>query len=88
MEPGTIVVITVLCIVLYFVVFTLLVKLFFALRDLYYRTKGPAAIIWWLLALIVWIPVAILDLIHMLGGLMLGIQAASAFRDWWHKGSK
>lgn len=88
MTPAAIVLTTVLCIGLYFVAFMLLVKLFFALSGKYYRTSGPGAIIWWVLALVVWIPVAILDFIHMIGCLFLGIQAASAMRDWWHKGAK
>ena len=87
-HPVAIVVTTVLCIGLYFLVFMLLVKLFFALHDAYHKTKGPGAFIWWLLALIVWVPVFVLDLIHMIMCLALGVQAASALRDWWHSGSK
>jgi hypothetical protein len=88
MSPVAIIILTILSIGLDFVVFMLLVKLFFAFSDAFRRTKGTGKIGWWLLALIVWIPVFILDLIHMIGCLSLGIQTASALRDWWHKGAR
>lgn len=88
MEPAVIVGLTVLSIGLYFLVFWLLVKIFYALRELCRRTKGPLFLIPLLLAVIVWIPVFILDLVHTIFCLILGIQAASALRDWWHTGVK
>jgi hypothetical protein len=87
-SPLAIITLTVLSIGLYFVAFMLLVKLFFALHGAFYRGKGPITILWFFLALIVWIPVFVLDLIHRIGCLFLGIQMASALRDWWHAGAK
>ncbi len=88
MSPVTIVVLTVLCIVGYIVAFMLLIKLFYVLAGEFRRTRGPGAILWLVLAIIVWIPVFILDIIHLIGCAVLGIQVAGALRNWWHEGAK
>lgn len=88
MSPIAIVGLTVLCLGLYFVVFNALAKLFFVLFEKYEETKGIGALPWWILSLIVGIPVFILDAIHMISCIFLGIQVAGVIRDFMHKVSK
>jgi hypothetical protein len=82
-SPVAIVGTTALCIGLYLLAFMSLVKIFYVLVKWHQQSSTMAAVVWWILAVIVGILVFVLDIIHTLICLSVGIQIASSLRKWF-----
>jgi len=75
-------------IALYFLFLKLLVEIAFYAKVEYEYSRGPVAILWWIVAYAFVAVLMLFNLIHLLLTLGAAYSALHGFREWWHAGRK
>lgn len=85
MSPGWIVGLTVASIFGYMLLFALLLSLFVSLTNGFKQGSVIIRLVLLIPLILIGSVFLVLDIIHTLLTIWLGVQALSGFRSWWHR---